>query len=57
MRNWRVYRIDTVGQVIATVSEPLDPSAAEKRAGRLRDEMSDDEVGAGLNYEARRDET
>jgi len=54
MRNWRVFRL-IEDQVVATVSEPLDPDAAQRRAGRLRDEMTDDEVGKGVNYVADRD--
>jgi hypothetical protein len=50
LRNWRVFRVSDAGERLATVSEPLDQEAAQKLAGRLRDEMSDAEVGAGVNY-------
>lgn len=35
----------------------MDPHAAQVRAGRLRVQMTDEEVGKGVNYVADRDAT
>ena len=48
-RTWGVVRINDDGRRLV-VQRGMHPDAAAHEAGRLRDAMSDDDVGRGWNY-------